>query len=48
MFKTSQISKAIWWGARSYSPLIVPPLTYSFSGAIVHVQHHYLPLVLDV
>lgn len=29
MFKTIQISKAIWWGVCSCSPFIVPPLMYS-------------------
>lgn len=45
MFKTIQISKAIWWGVRSCSIQWLPPLMYSLQAP--HLQGHYSLLVFE-
>ena len=48
MFKTIQISKAIWWGVPAAPHSIVLPLIYSLKGAVVHLQNHYSQSVLNM
>lgn len=48
MFRTTRISKAIWWGVCSCSPFSRAACNGFILGCVVHLQNHDLQLVLNV